>query len=454
MRYIEFKSGFIVSAIVIAIVGGFMLGAHIAMQMAFGMGLPRALDIWISVHGHLQLVGWVGLFIMGVSLYFLPRFTGVPFKDRFKINLIFYLTVFGLITGSFFRFWRPYVGETLSNVFEILSKIGLVFEFAGILFYLILVLSLISDVPDFKRKGMSLVRPFFVSMLNGWLVYAFVQVSIVFVGEDLWKSLNQWGIDVFMRLVLFPVAFAFSILTFPLYIHLPPVKSGVKFVGYIYFVFSLIYAFFDLPFIEVSDAVRNVLNVLVDVVVFVLLFYSGIFQRIFLPWFSLKKSPFWRRDGSGGGRARRGYADYGEFGRFELLIYSAYFWLIVSVVLDLGMAIYTLTGNTPSYGSDPVRHTFLLGFITILILGMAQRMLPGFMHRKRIASKTIVMLTFVFGNLAVVLRVFPFVLSSYFPNFAGLFLYGFGVSGVFAIAAIVLLGVNLLKTFKDVSAQV
>jgi uncharacterized protein involved in response to NO len=36
---------------------------------------------WVAVaqaHGHLQLYGWAGLFVLGVALHFLPRLRGAP----------------------------------------------------------------------------------------------------------------------------------------------------------------------------------------------------------------------------------------------------------------------------------------------------------------------------------------------------------------------------------------
>ena len=122
----EFETGFIWWSLGIAILGGFMLGAHIAMQIGFNMSLPKALDVWIQVHGHLQLIGWVGLFIMGVSLHFLPRMASVPIEKKSTLRFILYLTVVGLLIRTNFEFWRPYVeDEKISQRYAIV-KVSLV----------------------------------------------------------------------------------------------------------------------------------------------------------------------------------------------------------------------------------------------------------------------------------------------------------------------------------------
>src|SRR5690242_19450729 len=33
---------------------------------------------WIQAHGQAQIFGWVGSFIIGISLFILPRFRGIP----------------------------------------------------------------------------------------------------------------------------------------------------------------------------------------------------------------------------------------------------------------------------------------------------------------------------------------------------------------------------------------
>ncbi|CUT02280.1 hypothetical protein JGI17_11444, partial [Candidatus Kryptonium thompsonii] len=153
-----------------------------------------------------------------------------------------------------------------------------------------------------------------------------------------------------------------------------------------------------------------------------------------------------------GKKPRKGYSDYGEFGKFELLIYSAYLWLVISLFLDMLARLILLLGLSVHYGVDPVRHSFLAGFISLFILGMAQRMLPGFMHKSKIASTKIVFLTFIFGNIAVSFRVIPMLIPLYLSGpmqtLAQFMLYLFGTSGFIAILSLVLLFINLRKTFK------
>lgn len=68
---------FIVVALAISILGGFLLGISLPLSAAIGLPLRG----WIphaQVHGHLQAVGFVGLFIVGVAYRLVPNFVGKP----------------------------------------------------------------------------------------------------------------------------------------------------------------------------------------------------------------------------------------------------------------------------------------------------------------------------------------------------------------------------------------
>jgi hypothetical protein len=79
-------------------------------------------------------------------------------------------------------------------------------------------------------------------------------------------------------------------------------------------------------------------------------------------------------------------------------------------------------------------------------------MVPGFMKKKGLWSRKLVTWTFVLGNVAVFGRVLPILLS---PDWFGgvpvihlLLMYGFGISGLAAIGALLLLLLNLRNTFR------
>jgi uncharacterized protein involved in response to NO len=91
---------------------------------------------------------------------------------------------------------------------------------------------------------------------------------------------------------------------------------------------------------------------------------------------------------------------------------------------------------------DAERHALGAGLVTLLILGMAVRLVPGFAGRP-LRSARLVWATVWLGNGAALLRVVPLFLPS-----SSLTLGLLGLSGALGIAAVACLGWNLRHTVR------
>src|SRR5579859_3386119 len=70
---------FLVTSVVIAVVAGFGLGWWLMLYQTFGIPLPAAGWLaMVQVHGHMQLMGFAGLLVMGIGYRLLPRFRQAP----------------------------------------------------------------------------------------------------------------------------------------------------------------------------------------------------------------------------------------------------------------------------------------------------------------------------------------------------------------------------------------
>jgi hypothetical protein len=56
---------------------GTLLGVWNLIGISSHQSADSVSRVWIQAHGHAQLFGWVGTFIIGISLYALPKFRGV-----------------------------------------------------------------------------------------------------------------------------------------------------------------------------------------------------------------------------------------------------------------------------------------------------------------------------------------------------------------------------------------
>lgn len=87
---------FVAVATGIAVVVGLPLGLLLALAAAQGSTLGGRWAPLAQLHGHLQLAGWGGLFVMGVGFRLIPRFTGSPLRPAWAVPLVLLLVGGGL----------------------------------------------------------------------------------------------------------------------------------------------------------------------------------------------------------------------------------------------------------------------------------------------------------------------------------------------------------------------
>ena len=72
----RFLTAFIITGLVFVLLPGTLLGVWNLLTIAGEHTGTGASPAWIQAHGQAQLLGWVGTFILGVSLYVLPKLMG------------------------------------------------------------------------------------------------------------------------------------------------------------------------------------------------------------------------------------------------------------------------------------------------------------------------------------------------------------------------------------------
>ncbi len=457
-EHAAFHLDFIWVALAAALLVGFAIGAHLAAVIGFDFPLGPGFYSFIQVHGHVQLVSWAGLFIIGISLHFIPRLAGMPLAKPHWRNRILWLLAAGLVLRSLGQCLLPYLRESAwQTPLAWAVAVSGVLEWAGILAYTGLLWSTMRGPADAgPRPALAHVKPFFLMMLAGWNLYSLINAALLIqmalqrmiVVHQAW---NEFAIQALLGLALLPVAFAFSVRMFPLYLRLPAATWPVRGLAFAYAMALGLQLIPLLPPLAVLPtqapqwiAAAGVMARAVVILVFV--WQLDVLTRWRLPW--TVKRVF--HPGPERPATRPGLPDYGEFGRFERLIYAAYSWLVLGAVLDLLSGASKIFDFSLTHSSDASRHVYLLGFITLLIFGMSVRMLPGFMQQKRIWSPRLVGATFWLGNLAVVMRVMPLLmpmaLFETWPAIALVTQAAFGLSGLAGLAALLCLTINLMKT--------
>jgi len=459
----EFQVNYIWMALAVAIFGGFALAGHLAFVMGFNRPLGDGFASFIQIHGHLQLVGWAGLFIIGISLHFLPRLSSVPISQPQWIPRLLWFIGIGLLLRFISHSLLPYLNNGFLFIFlSWVTAISGLFEWYGVLVYLALLAGTTFGMPKTDRKPpLMAVRPYFGMMMVGFLFYATIHAVLLL--QMAWRgnvvvsqTWNEISIHIFMGLVLLPVAFGFSIRTFPLYLRLPFADWPVRRVAYVYLIGFLCQIWEILPINFLSHIERYISSIGMLVKAGAILYIVWKLdvltrrQEPSIPHRDLRSL-------SDQQPKRRATPDHGAYGRFEWHIYAAYGWLVFGALAEMLIGGFGIFQIPLAISSDVIRHIYLFGFITNLIMGMGVRMVPGFLKKRCVASAKLIDGTFWLTNIAVVGRVVPLLLPLVLfdvPEVIDTIAQtAFGLSGILGLLATICLAINLWKTAHGMPAQ-
>jgi uncharacterized protein involved in response to NO len=457
-QYADFHPGFIWTSLTTAIAGGFAFGAYLAVVIAYGFPAGQGFYALIQTHGHLQLVGWAGVFIMGISLHFIPRLASFPLPHPERVRYILWLMVPGLLLRT--------VGGTVLASFEesplfvplswLVGASGLL-EAGAIVLYVSLLIGTMRGSDHVRRlPAIGAVKPFFGMMAAGWILYAclnlFLLLHMALTGDVAVNSgWNEFAIHAFISLVLLPVAFALSVRLFPLYLALPAPDWPVYRIGCAYLLSVVLQLVPAAP--PLAGFAPGIIRLIIAL--------GTLLKGGVILWFVWQLDLLTRRrplgrharfldTGPDRPPTRPGLPDYGEFGRFERPVYAAYTWLVLGAFMELLSGAAILLGYSIPIAADAIRHMYLLGFITHLIFGASVRMLPGFIRKKRVARAALVDATFWLGSAAAVCRVVPLLSPTWlFDRLPAVDLLAqtiFAISGILGWGAVACLAVNLWQT--------
>ena len=414
---------FLKTAILFTLTGGTALGAWALTVMALRERLGGVDRGVIQVHGHWQLFGWVGLFVVGVAYHILPRLTGVPLPSLRAAAWSYGLLASGIVL-RFAQSIDPGVARNL------LLPLSAALEIGGVALFAWTMARILGATP---RPRPAWQR--YCAHGTGWLVAAsLLNAAHTF---DLLKSgrfeiapwLNVPYLTVFLVGFVTFWIFGVSLRTLPVFMGLrdrPRLAAGLV--------------------VPLSAAVATL----------------AIAEGLFL------------RDGTGAARLAFGIGSAAAGLLLALFVFAlgvlappaatpepgvdrgsekfirlAYAWLIVSGAMLLVFSRAILSGAGLDHALvGAYRHALTVGFITTLMAGMALRIVPIFrgvpLYSPRLRDWTFWLLAV--GN---VIRVVFQSLSAADPAW----LRFAGVSGILELTALILFAVNLWRTMDTRNAD-
>jgi len=432
--HLPFNQKYLWASFALTIIAGFGLASYLAL--IFGLGLspgPNLLTL-IQVHGHVQLMGWVGVLTIGISLFVFPRLVSRPLLTKFLSEFILCLLVLGLLLRSAIQIASGYFAE---KSFALPFQIAVIIECAGLLAYMSVILkcSMKGDIPVDRRDEMIKFRPLLLCNLLG--LFAYIVINLVLsmrVPEQgaliLDAQLNSLQVEVFNLMFILPATILFGIKMLPMFLGLNAVKWNVALVAKLYLlsaIGSLIALFFQWTFAWYGGIAFLSLLTLAFTWKLDLFLRNGKPERVQLKAY--------RSDAE---MSRGRYADRGEFGKFEYFIFFAFAYFTFWALANIGNLFTYTIFSISIINANLLRHIVLLGFVSNLIFGVGYRLIPGLISKK-LWSLKLVFVSFLFLQFSLLGRILP-LLFDLSP--CGRHLYAF--SGILSLLAITLFFVNML----------
>ena len=360
---------------------------------------------WIQAHGHAQIFGWIGTFILGIGFYSIPKLRRMnPFALR-AAWACWALWTLGVslrwLTGVYQWHWR--VMLPISAGFELIAF--------SIFFY-----SVSGHRPQDSGKQrleewVFVVIAAAISLLLTLLVNLGAALFLAYRGgsPDLPSQFDQrflvletWGF-------LVPFVWGFSARWLPVFLGLRPLRGRLLLLAVAFNSAGMIAAM--LGWMRFA----------------VLLLLGGILVAV---WALRFLEP-----------ARSPAKVKGVHVSFPVFVRLAYLWAIVAA--GLGVWAGAVEGSHGIWGAS--RHALTVGFLATMVFSIGQRILPAFSGMRLLFSTKLMFLSLLLLGVGCLLRVSSEILA--YQGYATWAWSWLPASAITEMTAVTIFAINLLATF-------
>lgn len=410
------------TAIILTLTVGVTFGALVLSYIAIKTSFDATYYALIQAHGHAQIYGWVGLFIMGFALYIIPRVKNAELKHRNLANTCYVLMVTSIVLRAIIQ-PIPYPS------IRFLLPISALLEVISICLFTVIIFRTILS----SKEKVGIFDKFFKAGIIWFIISGFIDLGMVcYLYRHALYEIPKSVFSPYVHLYLFGFVtmfiFAVNIRTVYAFLDIKPVRE--KAVNVIFWILNISIPIYFIAhvFADKSAVALQCSRFIVFPIAFgFITFIYGL--RIFE-------------------RSTKELHDVIMDRSYAKTIRTAYIWLIVSTIILL--IIPFLGHNTPIqrlfHGS--LNHALTVGFISMIMIGYASKMIPTFkgvnMYSLRLSN-----MTFILINIGCFIRVF----SQMLVGISGgkvMFYAAAGVSGWIELAALGIFGYNLWKTMNIV----
>jgi uncharacterized protein involved in response to NO len=399
-------AAYVATGLLFLILPGTFLGVWNLVSISSRHSLGTLSPAWVQAHGHAQIFGWLGTFIIGIGYYSLSKMGG--------------LTPFATSRGwTSWLLWTAGVAlRWIANVTEfewrLLLPLSALLQLAAFAIFFFTVSRHKPSNPSITRKPMEtwmiLVIASTAAFLLALVVNQVEAVTLAFTAphpeiphwlDQRYLFLAGWG---------FPVlaVWGFNARWLPVFLGLREPKTS-----------SLLAAMAAL-LAGIAIAATGHFGTAT-----LLLFAASAVAADALNVFR---------------RSRKPAKTLGVSSLFPLFVRASYVWLLTAAALGIYAAFADVHGGI--WGAS--RHALTVGFLATMVFGIGQRVLPAFCGMRLLFSKRLMGSSLIVLNIGCALRVF-----SEIPAYEANLRVAWSVLPVSAIAeltAVTLFGLNMAIT--------
>ena len=398
---------------------GTFLGVWNLISITGRHSLASLSAAWIQAHGHAQIFGWIGTFVIGIGYYSLSKMGRLPEFAVSRAWLSWALWTSGLVLRwiANVNLWR----------WRLLLPLSAALELAAFLIFFLTVSGHKSRPPDAAgasgsaRRGMETWMKLVIASTVGFLATLLMNLgSAVFLawqGES--PAIPHWFDQRYLVLATwgFPVlaVWGFNGRWLPVFLGLKP-PSGRGLLAALALAAGAVVAALS-GYFQLVGALA------------VLASATAVYAlRVFEPAESPAKTQ-------------------GIHASFPFFVRLCYVWLLVASALTVWAARADSNGGI--WGAS--RHALTVGFLAGMIFAIGQRVLPAFCGMRQLFSSRLMLWAAVTLNLGCLLRV-----SSEIPAYEGYWEAAWRVlpvSAILELVAVTLFAANLALTLAQPPAH-
>ncbi|MDR4508890.1 MAG: DUF1858 domain-containing protein [Candidatus Brocadiaceae bacterium] len=418
---------FVKTSLIIVLSTGCLYGAALLAYIAFQQSPASAAWILVETHGDTQVYGWVGLFIMGISCFALPKFWNTLLYDTPLAYKSFFFMVAGIFLSFVFKTASYYSGFFL---LKIPALFGIALQAASIAVFIYVICRTYFSS---EKEKFEIYEGFFISSYFWFLLQAIASFALYFhftvventaIPEAFKNPIRHIQIMGFACMVIIGIFTK----TLPIFLGIKEPNKTIN-----TYVFSIL---------NISIALRVISLFYKEYTDNLHIFFSSIFCLsgmletfgVFLFIYNLNLFNYKKKVKSQV-NLPTGFRKY---------IWAAILWLLISEGAFLTFTMYeTITGERISHALfGAYRHAIFVGFISMMILGCASKMIP-LSKGAKICSTKLLTMAFILINIGCFFRVVTQPLSYHVSSY---FYPLMGVSGFIEYAAMFCFGINMWKT--------